>query len=43
MNAVMSLWLPQNAGNYTSGGPVTFSGRTLLHGVFGSGMVFMYS
>jgi hypothetical protein len=41
MNAVMSFWLPQNAGNLTSGGPVTFSGTTLLHGGFGSGMVFM--
>ena len=42
MNAVISFWLPQNAGNLISGGPVAFSGRTLLCGVFGSEMVFMY-
>jgi hypothetical protein len=34
VNAVMNLWIPQNAGNFlTSRGPVSFSGRTQLHGV----------
>ena len=33
VNAVMNLWVPQNAGNFlTSCKPVSFS-RTLLHGV----------
>ena len=32
VNAVMNLWVPQNAGNFlTSRGPDCFSGRTLLH------------
>jgi hypothetical protein len=34
VNAVMNLRVPQNAGNFLSSlGPVSFSGRTLLHGV----------
>ena len=34
VNAVMNLTIPLNAGNFlTSLGPVSFSGRTLLHGV----------
>jgi hypothetical protein len=34
VNAVMNLWAPQNAGNFlTSCKPVSFSRRTLLHGV----------
>jgi hypothetical protein len=34
MNAVMNLLVPKNAGNFfTSRGHVSFSGRTLLHGV----------
>jgi hypothetical protein len=34
VNAVMSLRVPQNAGNFlTSCKPVSFSGRTLLHEV----------
>jgi hypothetical protein len=34
VNAVMNLRVPQNAGNLlTSGGPVSFSKRALLHGV----------
>ena len=34
VNAVMNLWVPQNAGNFlTNREPVSFSGRTLLHGV----------
>jgi hypothetical protein len=33
-NAVMNLWVPYNVGNFlTSCKLVTFSGRTLLHGV----------
>jgi hypothetical protein len=32
VNAVMNLQVPQNAGNFlTSWGPVSFSGRSLLH------------
>ena len=34
VNAVMKLRVPQNAGNLLSSwDPVSFSGRTLLHGV----------
>jgi hypothetical protein len=34
VSAVMNLWVPQNAGNFlTSCKPVSFSRRTLLHGV----------
>jgi hypothetical protein len=34
VNVVMNLPVPQNAGNFlTSCGPVSFSRRTLLHGV----------
>jgi hypothetical protein len=34
VNAVMNLRVPWNAGNFlTSWGPVSFSGRTLVHGV----------
>jgi hypothetical protein len=34
MNVVMNLLVPQNAGNFLSRrGPLSFSGRTLLHGV----------
>ena len=34
MNAVMNLRVPQNAGNFlTSLEPVSFSERTLVHGV----------
>jgi len=34
VNAVMNFWVPQNAGNFlTSREPVSFSRRTLLHGV----------
>jgi hypothetical protein len=33
VNAVMNLQVPQNAGNLTSCTPVSFSRRTLLHGV----------
>ena len=34
VNVVMKLRVPQSAGNFlTSWGRVTFSGRTLLHGV----------
>jgi hypothetical protein len=34
VNAVMNLRVPQNAGNFlTSCKPVSFSSRTLLHGV----------
>jgi hypothetical protein len=34
VNAVMKFRLQQNARNFlSSGGPVSFSGRTLLHGV----------
>jgi hypothetical protein len=34
VNAVMNLRVPWNAGNFvTSWGPVSFSRRTLLHGV----------
>jgi hypothetical protein len=34
VNAVMNLRVPENAGNFlTSWGPVSFSRRTLLHGV----------
>jgi hypothetical protein len=34
VNAVMNLWVPKNAGNFlTSCKPVSFSRRTLLHGV----------
>jgi hypothetical protein len=34
MNAVKNLKFPRNVGNYlTSRGPVSFSRRTLLHGV----------
>ena len=34
VNAVMNLRFPQNGANFlTSGGPVSFSGRTLLRGV----------
>jgi hypothetical protein len=34
VNAVMRLWVPQNAGNFlTSCNTVSFSGRTLLSGV----------
>jgi len=33
MNAVINIWVPQNAGNFlTSLEPVSFSRRTLLHG-----------
>ena len=32
-NAVMNLRIPLNAGNLTSCVPVSFSRRTLLHGV----------
>jgi hypothetical protein len=33
-NAVMKIWVPQNEGNFlTSYGPLSFSPRTLLHGV----------
>jgi len=33
-NAVMNLWVPQNAGNFlTSCEPVSFSRMSLLHGV----------
>jgi hypothetical protein len=36
VNAVMNLWVPENAGNlFSSSGPVSFSGRTLLRGRFG--------
>ena len=33
VNAVMNLRVPQNAGNLTCGVPVSFSKRTMLHGV----------
>ena len=34
VNAVMNFWVPQNARNFlTSWKPVSFSRRTLLHGV----------
>jgi hypothetical protein len=34
VSAVMNLWVPQNAGDFlTSWWPVSFSRRTLLHGV----------
>jgi hypothetical protein len=34
LNAVMNLRVPKNAGNFlTSCEPVSFSGRTMLHGV----------
>jgi len=34
VNAVMNLRVPQNAGNFLTGcKPVSFSRRTLLHGV----------
>jgi hypothetical protein len=34
VSVVMNLWVPQNAGNFlTSCRPVSFSKRTLLHGV----------
>jgi hypothetical protein len=34
LNAVMNLWVTQNAGNFfTSWGTVSFSGRSLLHAV----------
>ena len=34
VNAVMNLQVPQNAGNFlNSSRPVSFSGRTVLHGV----------
>jgi hypothetical protein len=34
MYVVMNLWVPQNAGNFLiSWKPVSFSRRTLLHGV----------
>jgi hypothetical protein len=34
VSAMMNLWVPQNAGNFlTSCKPVSFSSRTLLHGV----------
>jgi hypothetical protein len=34
VSAVRNLWIPQNAGNFlTSCKPVSFSRRTLLHGV----------
>jgi hypothetical protein len=34
VNVVTNLWVPQNAGNFlTSREPVSFSRRTLLHGV----------
>jgi len=34
VNAVVNLWVPKNAGNFlTSWKPVSFSRRTLLHGV----------
>jgi len=34
VNAVMNIWVSQNAGNFlTSREPVTFSRRTLLYGV----------
>jgi hypothetical protein len=34
VNAVINLWIPQNAGNFlTSSSPVSFPGRTLLYGV----------
>jgi hypothetical protein len=34
VNAVMNFWFPQNEANFlTSGGSVSFSGRTLLLGV----------
>jgi len=33
VNAMMSLWVPYNAGNFlTSLGPLSFTRRTLLHG-----------
>jgi hypothetical protein len=33
-NAIMNLWVPQNAGNFlTSRHPVSFSRRTQLHGI----------
>jgi hypothetical protein len=34
VNAVMNLQFPQNVGNFLSSlGHITFSGRTLLHGI----------
>jgi len=34
VKAVMNIWVPQNAGNVlTSSEPVSYSRRTLLHGV----------
>jgi hypothetical protein len=34
VNAIMNRWFPWNAGNsLTTLGPVSFSGRTLIHGV----------
>jgi hypothetical protein len=33
VNAVMNIQVPQNAGNLTSCKPVSFSRRTVLHGV----------
>jgi len=34
VTAVLNLWVPQNTGNFlTSRGPVSLSGRIVLHGV----------
>jgi hypothetical protein len=34
VNAVMNLWVPKNVGNFLSScKPVSFSRRTLLHGI----------
>jgi hypothetical protein len=34
VNVVMNLWVPKNMGNFLTGSkPVSFSRRTLLHGV----------
>jgi hypothetical protein len=34
VNVVMNLWVPYSVGNFSSSsGPVSFSGRLLLHGV----------
>jgi hypothetical protein len=32
-HVVMNLWVPENVGNLTSHKPISFSRRTLLHGV----------
>ena len=42
VNVVMNLRVPINAENFLTGlGPVSFSGRTLLHGIYLPCMIYM--